>query len=223
MGALKHFWAIWTTLFKHILFWRGCFWVAFIVNIIFMQTWHNCSHQCTGTILRHLDWTVQTHVSCGEDIFEFGDAALYDLGFNDCTEVEKPRKNCFWSQMEHFIWRRLEQMDPWKMWDVMPSVWRSQNSNISWFCLKIPKGKILLRLKCCVIYDSCFTVLWFHVFYFRIPLGQILVCHQVLLKRPKPSEGGDHQVSEQHQSWGFLPPIWFHREKTKSLPSSLSR
>ena len=28
----------------------------------------------------------------------------------------------------------------------------------------------------------------------RIPVGPILVCHQVLLKRPKPSEGGDHQV-----------------------------
>ena len=28
----------------------------------------------------------------------------------------------------------------------------------------------------------------------RIPVGPILVCHQVLLERPKPSERGDHQV-----------------------------
>ena len=71
------------------------------------------------------------------------------------------------------------------------------------------KGKILVRHQCLVIYDLCFTILMISCFCCRIPMGQILVCHQVLLKRPKPSEGGDHQVFKcKQQSWRFLPTIW---------------
>ena len=31
-------------------------------------------------------------------------------------------------------------------------------------------------------------------FHLRVPVDKVLVCHQVLLKRPKPPEGGNHQV-----------------------------
>ena len=34
----------------------------------------------------------------------------------------------------------------------------------------------------------------FTFFYPRVPVDKVLVCHQVLLKRPEPPEGGNHQV-----------------------------
>ena len=145
------------------------------MNIGTMNNWHNWTYQCNETFLGHMDYPDQTHVVVERMFLSWG-IQHYMISVSTLHRGWETEKKYFLqsdaSQMEHFTWAT---------WTYGP----------------------MKYIRCDDPFDDHITRFMIYVsqmiscFCRRIPMGQILVRHQVLLKRPKPSEGGDHQVSEQ--------------------------